>query len=278
MSHYSDTELMAMLGSALSPPSTTPDGVTLARLHATLADLANESNPATPSRLRRSKSFAGLRGQVVRRTSVIAAAMLLLTGGVATAAVATDTLPGPTRNIAYALGLPVTSPGLFEARANLNELKLSIAEGNRSAEVRWGKSLQSDLKSLNDNDLALIRAPALSVLSEVNLEDPLPSPLTTPSTSPTAVDNSDSDANSSTVTITVPSSSNQDTSDADPANSTPLIPTLTVPSPSVVVPTTIANSDGSGDLLPVTTLPLSIDQVPTGETLAPVSGDLSLNN
>ena len=60
-----------------------------------------------------------------------AAVAVLATGGVAAAAVATDHLPGPTRAVAYDLGLPVTSPALVTAaRGTLAELQSALAAGD----------------------------------------------------------------------------------------------------------------------------------------------------
>ena len=271
MNQFSDTELMAMLSGALSPAPVMPDQVTLARLRATLTELSRESSPIVATRVARTKGFAGLRGRVARHTSLVAVATLLLTGGVATAGVATDTLPGPTRNLAYDLGLPVTSPGLYHARANLEQLKQSINERNRTAEVLWGRSLQHDLKSLNGGDLAQISVPAQSLLSEVGLEDPMGPSTTTPATD----EGSNLGRNSSVPTSTIPNVSDNNSSDANTPNSNPFNPTSTTPSPTVLVPTTLANGGGSDEFLPTTTLSVNSDQAITVVTLPPISGDPS---
>jgi hypothetical protein len=288
VSPISDTELMAMLSGALTTPPVAPDQVTLARLRATLTELSRESSINVVTRVGRTKGFAGLRSRVARHTTFVAVATLLFTGGVATAGVATDTLPGPTRNLAYDLGLPVTSPGLYHARTNLEQLKQSINERNHNAEVRWGRSLQHDLKSLNGDDLAKIRLPALSLLSEVGLEDPLgPSSSTstttsstviTSTTTPTTDEGSNSDRNSSVPPSTVPDGSDSDSSDANIPNSNPFNPTLTVPNPTQLVPTTVANGGGSGggdEFQPTTTQLVNPDEATTVVTLSPVSGDQS---
>ncbi len=290
MSPISDTELMAMLSGALTAPPVTPDQVTLARLRSTLTELSRESGVNVVTRVGRTKGFAGLRSRVARHTSLVAVATLLLTGGVATAGVATDTLPGPMRNLAYDLGLPVTSPGLYHARTNLEQLKQSINDRNNNEEVRWGLSLQHDLKSLNDDDLAKIRLPALSLLSEIGLEDPLspssPTSTTTTSTTTTSTaitttttpatdEGSNSDRNSSVPPSAVPDGSDNDSSDTNTSVSPPLIPTLTVPGPTVQVPTTVANGDESDQISPSTTLPVIPSQVATGVTLPPISRDQS---
>lgn len=288
MSQYSDSDLMAMLSGALSPTPTQPDRLTLDRLHATLAELSTTSVATDVAGARRSMGIAGLRGRLARRTSVVAATMVLITGGVATAAVATDTLPGPTRNLAYYLGLPVTSPGLFQAQTNLNQLKNSIDHGNRTGEVRWGRTLQHDLKGLNDIDLAQIEAPALSLLSEVGLEEPLGPPAATSTTSSTTNDGTDANQDSPKPTSSLPNSSlpnssGGDSSDGDSSGSSPLIPTLTVPVPSNLVPTTVLSGDGSDGLQPTATTTTTIsssnaDEISTGASLSLASGDLSGGN
>ena len=270
MSQFSDTELMAMLSGALAPTPATPDETTLARLHTTLTELSNESMLNIATRVGRTKRFAGLHSRVARHTSLVAVATLLLTGGVATAGVATNTLPGPTRNFAYDLGLPVTSPGLYQTQINLERLKKSIDHHNHVAEVRWGRLLQQELKNLDVGDLAQIRVPALSLLSEAGLED-----AQNPSTTSSTNDNSNTDRNSSVTTSTVPNASDNDSSDANSAGSNTLIPTLTVPNPTILVPTTVANSDGIGESMPTTTSSANSDQSTTEVTLPPVSGDLS---
>ena len=263
MNEFSDAELLAMLGGALSPTPAAPDAVTLARLHMTLADISTEVGPLVTARAHPSRTLGGLRRRMAQHVSVVAvAAAVILTGGVATAGVATDTLPGPTRNIAYDLGLPVTSPGLFQARQNMDQLKRSIVQGNRQEQIRWGSQLQHDLKSLNDDDLAQIRVPALSVLNEAGLEDPLQSPGTTSTTSPATKNGSGSDHHSP----------DHDSSDVNPSGSNLLIPTLTVPSFTDPVPITAPNDDGSGEFLPTTPSSSNSDQVTTTVTIPPVSG------
>lgn len=277
MSEYSDTELMAMLSSAFSPTPVMPDAATLTRLHATLAELSNAPSLTVVNRAGRPKRFTELRGRMARRTSVVAAVTLLFTGGIATAAVATDTLPGPTRNLAYDIGLPVTSPGLYQAQSNLEQLKSSIDHRNHSGEVRWGRSLQHDLKNLNDGDLAQIRVPALSLLSEAGLEDPLTPSVTTSTTVPTNNDNSDSNGSSASPTSTVPSASENDSSRTGAAGSGQLVPTITVPSPTDLVPSTSTSGDGNNESLPTTTSVLNPDEV-TVVTLPPLSDQLSNGN
>ena len=274
MSQYSDAELLTMLGGALSPTPAAPDAATLSLLHMTLADISAKSGPVATAQVRPQRTIGALRRRAAQHASVFAvAAAVILTGGVATAAVATDTLPGATRNFAYDLGLPVTSPGLYQARQNLNQLKRSIVQGDRHAQVHWGSELQHDLKSLNDDDLAQIRVPALSLLSEAGLEDPLPSPATTSITSPATKGGFDSDLNSPGPTSTVPNSSGSDSSDANQSGPIPPVPTLTIPGPTDILPVTTLSGDGVDESLAPTSS-VSSDQVTTTVIISPVAGDL----
>lgn len=269
---------MILLGSALSPPTVKPDGTTIARLHATLATLANEPAVIVSSKVSWATQITALRAQFAQRTSVLVVAICLMTGGVATAAVATDTLPGPTRNLAYALGLPVTSPGLYQAQTNLNELKIALTQGNRQAEVRWGQVVEHDLEKLSTDDLAEIRKPALSLLNAAGLEDPAGSSNASPSmsnTSPSTSDRNgsgDSSSDNSTTTDTVaPISSDNQDSVANSSDSSPLVPTLTLPGPTDPTSTTSSTNDESSQYSNSTSSPLLTNSDQAGGDLTDTS-------
>jgi hypothetical protein len=196
MAGLSDSEIMAMLGDALSPNASAPDNETLARLHATLADLAEGSVGVGTVQAGHRSTIGGLR----RRVANHASKLFVVAATVATAAVATDTLPGPTRNIAYDLGLPVTSPALFHAKQNLAQLKKSIVEKNHDQVIRLGQQLARDLTGLNQRDLSEIRDTAEGLLNDAGL--PVPSlPEVT---------------RSSTPTTTIRESTRPDSNDSDP--------------------------------------------------------------
>jgi hypothetical protein len=188
MSELTDVELLSRLQDALTPASVQPDEVSLARLHATLAELAGESEPVsiTTALERRDQGRSNVvRRRVTARTSLVAASALAfaLTAGVAAAAVATNTLPGPTRAIAYDLGLPVTSPALVRAETSAKQLHLAIVTKNHSQERLLAHQLVGDLKTLNTNDLSQIRNAAKKLLVEVGVKVPtLPGAVTSPTT------------------------------------------------------------------------------------------------
>jgi hypothetical protein len=90
-------------------------------------------------------------------------------GGVAAAAVATNTLPGPIRALVYDLGLPVTSPALYQARQQLHQLDSAITHHHTSAVHQLGRGLLHDLALLNHGDLSQIRTPAQKALTQSGL-------------------------------------------------------------------------------------------------------------
>lgn len=245
MAGPSDSEIMAMLGAALSPTPSAPDQETLARLHAALADLGDGSVTDVAAQAGHRTTVGGLRRRVANHASrlFVIAATVLLTGGVATAAVATDTLPGPTRNIAYDLGLPVTSPALFLAKQNLTQLKKSIVEKNHGQVVRLGHQLEQDLKSLNQGDLSEIRDSAEGLLNDAGLPVPSLPELTT----------------STTSTSTIRESTRPDSNDSEQI----VVPTVggaqNSPSTTTTSPTDSSNpGDASGE----SSIPLPDSQLP----------------
>ncbi len=156
MAELTDVELLSRLHVALAPAPARPDEASLARLHATLAELDAEIEPVNIATARR--RHGRVRSGVSRRMSTrVAAASVLaftLTAGVAAAAVATDTLPGPTRAFAYDLGLPVTSPGLHSAQQSAAALHQSILSHNVAQQSVLGQQLITELKTLNASDLS----------------------------------------------------------------------------------------------------------------------------
>lgn len=248
MSKFTDAELMDALGTILSPRPLVPDQVTLDRLHATINTLNLE--PVVLAR-RWPRVLTGFRRRIANHTSllIITTASLLLTGGVAAAAVITDKLPGPTRAIAYDLGLPVTSPALFNARQNLEQLKTFVSghdakQARKSSQARkLARQLAQDMKGLDHGDLAQIQDSADGVLSEVGV---VPPSVTTTIPTTTTVAGSESQGQDSISTIPTSSSTGESSSaessstttttlsgDAVPTQSlSPQSPSDTVPSDS----------------------------------------------
>jgi len=186
MAEFTDVELLSRLQVALTPAPALPDEMSLARLHATLAELEVESEPVdiATARRRRDHVRRGLPRRVTRPSIVAAGAVAFaLTASVAATAVATNTLPGPTRAFAYDLGLPVTSPALFRAQQSAKQLHQAIVAKNHQQETKLSHELVQDLKSLNASDLSQIRSTAAKLLVAVGFKVPtvpvaVPSPIT----------------------------------------------------------------------------------------------------
>lgn len=164
MNVYRNDEILALLKEIFPTPPVRPDES--ARKH--LRDALAHDNlvPMVASQSR----DAPLR----RRFGSHASALTLSTIGVlifggAAAAVATNTLPGPTRALAYDLGLPVTSPALYQARQQLHRLDAAIAHHQTNVVLPLGRSLLHDLVLLNRADLSQIRTPAQKALTQTGL-------------------------------------------------------------------------------------------------------------
>jgi hypothetical protein len=255
MAEFTDVELLSRLTVALAPPPVRPDESALAQLHATLEELSIEFEPAsiaTPAERRsiRQRRNVGPR-RTVRRSSLVAASAIAcaLAAGVAAAAVATNTLPGPTRAFAYDIGLPVTSPSLFAAQRSAAQLKQSIASNNLPREKVLGQQLIGELKTLDVSDLSQIRAVADTLLADVGLPIPaLPNAPTTPITS------------NSTPTVSVPTATVPSVSVPSVSVPSVSVPSVTVPSVSTPVvtlpPVTIPKVSTPSIPLPVVTIPI----------------------
>jgi hypothetical protein len=234
MAELTDVELLAHLEGALSAPPVRPDDVTMARLYATLEELAIEDEPVNiaTAAARRSSRQLTLPRRTVARSSVIAASALAfaLSAGVAAAAVATNTLPGPTRAIAYDLGLPVTSPSLFRAEQSAAALRQSIVSKNLPQEGLLGQQLIGDLQTLNFSDLTQIRATADTLLVEVGLSLP-----TLSSTSATPVTPTGTVPVVSVPKVRVPAVSVPGVTVPSVSVSRASVPSITVPSVSTPV-------------------------------------------
>ena len=113
----------------------------------------------------RSVGWAGLH-RLRHPVAALLAVGVLATSGVAAAGVATDHLPGATRNVAFALGLPVTSPALESARGTTAQLQTALADHDAGQVRATADLLRTQLAGLSPGDRALIQAPALSLLAQ----------------------------------------------------------------------------------------------------------------
>lgn len=161
----SDDELLALLKDAFPDQSVPPDDRARKYLNDVLARDIDEPvvGPAV-YRARRRRRIG------TRATAVMISAISVVTiGGVAAAAVATNTLPGITRELAYDLGLPVTSPALYQARQQLSRLDSANSHHRTNVARRLGHGLLHDLAKLNRNDLDQIRDSAQRALTQSGL-------------------------------------------------------------------------------------------------------------
>jgi len=171
-----DATLLAALGEVLAPEPVAPGPDAMAALHRALDDRAaaavavatgrDASTPVVP--LATSARWGQRGGTLHRLRHPVAAAVavaVLATSGMAAAAVATDHLPGPTRAVAYDLGLPVTSPALAAARGTLAQLDAALAAGDAVRIRTTSALLRSELADLSPSDRATIQTSAALALA-----------------------------------------------------------------------------------------------------------------
>ena len=172
-----DDVLLAALGTALAPDPVEPGPEAMAALYQALdtrrPDVTEDGSavviPFAPPK-RRSATWAGIH----RLRHPVAAAVVvgvLATSGVAAAGVATDHLPGPTRSVAYALGLPVTSPALQSAKGTMNQLSVTLAAHNLAQVRATAALLRTELAGLSAADRGSIRVLADDLLTRADSFD-----------------------------------------------------------------------------------------------------------
>ncbi|HEY7932141.1 MAG TPA: hypothetical protein VIC81_07795 [Acidimicrobiales bacterium] len=195
-----DEELLALLKDVYPTAAIKPDETARRQLLDALAldNVVAINAPITSTKHRR--RFGSHVSAVT--LSAIGAVSL---AGVAAAAVVTNTLPGPTRAIAYDLGLPVTSPALYQARQQLSEVKGATNEHHADVARQLAQGLIKDLRLLNHQDLSQIRTPVTKTLTQLGLLDQVTSILGLTSTTTTTVPpTSSSTTSTTTTTVLVP--------------------------------------------------------------------------
>jgi hypothetical protein len=158
----SDTELLEMLAGALAPAPVVPTPAEREQLRRVLAsDLPSfELDVLSP------RKVIPLRR--LRRPIVAAVAAAVLTTGGAAAAVESNTLPGPLRNIAVAVGLPVTSPTLEQVDNDLAALRAALSVGDVAAIRADVAMLRRDLDALGPADRATAAVGANLLLAQAD--------------------------------------------------------------------------------------------------------------
>jgi hypothetical protein len=171
MKEPDDNLLMAALAEAFAPEPAPPNPDDLARLHQALAIRSNGHGAYSDESARipsiRRVAFRGWAVQVRRLrhpVAVLAVVGVLATGGVATAAVATNTLPGPTRTVAFDLGLPVSSPDLVATQACLTALQTALVSRDAAEVSTEANSLRRDLAALSPAELKEVELEANQLL------------------------------------------------------------------------------------------------------------------
>ena len=173
MTAMNDDELMATLTGALAPVRIHPGPEEISVLHRALVARTN-SRVVTGRRRTPVLVFAHQAGSIVadwihrarHPIAVLSAAAILATGGVAAAGVATNTLPGPTRAVAFDLGLPVTSPSLAAAKTCIDALRGALLSRNVTGVRSATDSLRHELAELDRSALTQVAPEADQLLAQ----------------------------------------------------------------------------------------------------------------
>lgn len=173
MTEHDDRLLAAALAEALAPEPVPPNPDDLTRLHQALAIRTNGhgsfSEGSAPIPTVRRFAFPSWTVQLRRLrhpVAVLAFVGVLATGGVATAAVATNTLPGPSRDVAFDLGLPVSSPDLVATQACIGALRTALDSRDAAEVSTEANSLRRDLAALSPTELRQVVLEANQLLAQ----------------------------------------------------------------------------------------------------------------
>ena len=175
-----DDELLEVLSASLGPvPSAEPTWAEISALHRVL-------DTAVGSGRRRARPpFWRVR----RPLSAAVAALVVLGGASAAAAVSGAVMPQPVRVAARAVGLPVESPELASARAALARLRGALAAQPQDVGAVRARAddVRDRLAQLSANDRSHVEAEAAFLLEEAdNAVVPPPAPLGSPPASASA--------------------------------------------------------------------------------------------
>lgn len=219
MTNLTDDEVLARLAQALRADPIEPSGATWASLESALAG----SLAASPAR-----NLGLLRGRRVPALAITLVSVLTVSGAAA-AAVATNTLPGPLRSLAYNLGLPVTSPALYQAQGEEATLRDTLQSHREARAHAIGEALARRLRTLDRGDRASIVPSADGLLRRAGVS--VTGTVTTTTTTTTTAPNQDGDSNSSGDQGG--GASDQSGSQGDSSGAVTVTTTVTVTIPSV---------------------------------------------
>jgi hypothetical protein len=158
-----DVELLDLLADALDPAPIRPTPAEHEQLRQALAT----APPPEAERQRTPRKETSLR----RLPHPVAAAVIvatLTTGGTA-AAVETNTLPGPLRSIAFAVGLPVTSPADQEVDNDLAALRGALNLGDATAIRADAAALSRDVDGLSPDDRVTVDGETNLLLAQADV-------------------------------------------------------------------------------------------------------------
>ena len=141
-----DGELLDLLADALDPAPIRPTPAEYEQLREALATLP----PPEAERRQTPRKVTSLR-RLPHPVAAVVMVATLTTGGAA-AAVGTNTLPDPLRSLAFAVGLPVTSPAGEKVDNDLAALRAALNLGDAIAIRADAAALSRDLDGLSPDD------------------------------------------------------------------------------------------------------------------------------
>ena len=156
-----DGDLLEMVAGALAPAPIRPTPADYEQLRRALA-----SSVPSPELQLTPRKVSSLR-RLPHPVAAMVAVAVLTTGGAA-AAVSTNTLPGPLRNFAFAVGLPVTSPALEQVDGDLASLRAALTLGDETAIRTDAATLRRDLEALGPADRVTASAGANLLLTRAD--------------------------------------------------------------------------------------------------------------
>ena len=155
-----DGELLDLLADALDPAPIRPTPAEYEQLRKALATVP----PPEAERRQTPRKVTSLR-RLPHPVAAVVMVATLTTGGAA-AAVGTNTLPDPLRSIAFAVGLPVTSPADERIDNDLAALRATLNLGDAMAIRADAAALSRDLDALSPDDRVTVDGGANLLLAQ----------------------------------------------------------------------------------------------------------------
>ncbi len=237
-----DEQLRELLAKALAPPPVQPSMQEMDALQAVVASARAGHEPTVANGGRWTALWRPSHWRRRAAIPVLATVMVLGSGGVAVA-LARPVLPSPLRAAARAVGLPVDSQRLADARAQLARLEAAMASGPltaaRQAQLRKeADALQAALARLDPSERQMVAPSARGALSRADraLQLPAAPPPGSSSSSPPGSPPSSSPPGSTTTTSR-PVHATASTTMSTPAGSSTTVP-IRPTSPPRPMPTT----------------------------------------